>query len=300
MPEILHLFFGTIALRPYVFVFLLIYAVSAAFHLGWRRMAVFIPLGYSLAWMSEFASIHWGFPYGDYYYIPHTADRELWVLGVPFMDSLSYVFLSYCSYSTAIFILSPIYVKGADVFVLETRSIRRSWKVLLLGAFLFVLLDIIIDPVALQGHRWFLGQIYGYRHVGLYFRIPMSNFGGWLLVGLALTGVLQFLDRISALEPQEGVFYRGYQGPGSLGPLLYLAVLLFNLAVTVWIGEQFMALTGLLILFFTFLPVFFFTLYKHEHVSSVGSMLIERHIKDFPHSKARFLLALLHPSQSQD
>lgn len=287
MPEILHLFLGTIALRPYVFLFLFIYAVSAAFHIGWRRMAVFIPLGYGLAWLSELASIHWGFPYGDYYYIPHTADRELWVLGVPFMDSLSYVFLSYCSYSTAIFILSPLYVKGVDVFVLETRSIRRSWKVLLLGASLFVLLDIIIDPVALQGHRWFLGQIYGYRESGLYFGIPMSNFGGWFLVGLAMTGGLQILDRISALEPEEGCgVYRGFQGLGSLGPLLYLSVLVFNLAVTVWIGELFMALSGSLILFFTFLPVFFFTLYKHEHVSS---MLIDRHLKDFPRSKARIL-----------
>jgi putative membrane protein len=293
MPEILRLFLGTIALRPYVFVFLFIYAVSAAFHLGWRRMAVFIPLGYCLAWMSELASIHWGFPYGDYYYILHTANRELWVLGVPFMDSLSYVFLSYCSYSTAIFILSPLYVKGAGVFVLETRSIRRSWKVLLLGASLFVLLDIIIDPVALQGHRWFLGQIYGYRHVGLYFGIPMSNFGGWLLVGLALTGALQLLDRVTTLEPPNGVSCQGFQGPGSMGPLLYLSVIVFNLAVTVWIGELFMALAGSLILFFSFLPVLFFTLYKHEHVSS---MLVDRHLKDFPRSKARILAESLRAS----
>jgi putative membrane protein len=295
MPEILRLFCGTIALRPYVFVFLFIYAVSAAFHLGWRRMAVFVPLGYGLAWLSELASIHWGFPYGDYYYIPHTADRELWVLGVPFMDSLSYVFLSYCSYSTAIFILSPLYyVKGARLFVLETRSIRRSWKVLLLGASLFVLLDIIIDPVALQGHRWFLGQIYGYREIGLYFGIPMSNFGGWLLVGFAMTGALQLLDRVSALEPEEGCgLYQGFQGLGSLGPLLYLSVLVFNLAVTVWIGEQFMALSGSLILFFTFLPMFFFTLYKQEHKSL---QLVERHLEDFPHSKARILLSSLHIS----
>ena len=142
---------------------------------GWRRTLVYLPVGYGLAWLSEYCSIHWGFPYGDYYYIPQTAEQELWVAGVPFMDSLSYVFLSYCSFSTAIFLMSPVTVARGELFILETRTLRRSWRTLVLGAFLFVFLDLIIDPVALQGYRWFLGQIYGYRQVGLYFGVPMST-----------------------------------------------------------------------------------------------------------------------------
>ena len=34
-------------------------------------------------------------------------DQELWVAGVPFMDSLSYVFLAYASYSLALVALTP-------------------------------------------------------------------------------------------------------------------------------------------------------------------------------------------------
>ena len=61
------------------------------------------------------------------------------------MDSLSYVFLSYCSYSMAIFLLSPVLFVKSNVFVLETHSLRRSWQTLVLGSFLFVFLDLIID-----------------------------------------------------------------------------------------------------------------------------------------------------------
>lgn len=181
VAEFFRLALGTVTLRPYVFAFLAVYLVAASSHIGLRRALVFIPLGYGIAWLSEFSSIHWGFPYGDYYYIHDTLDKELWVLGVPFMDSLSYVFLSYCSYSMALFLLSPVMFNRKNVHILETHALRRSPRTLVLGACLFVLLDIIIDPVAFLGDRWFLGKIYGYKTPGLYFDIPMSNFadGFW-------------------------------------------------------------------------------------------------------------------------
>jgi len=191
MPELLRLLWGTVLLRPYVFAFLAVYLLASSTQSGWRRTLLFLPLGYSIAWISEFSSIHWGFPYGDYFYIEDTLDRELWVMGVPFMDSLSYVFLAYCSFSTAIFLLSPVQFTAANAYILENHALRRSRQTLVLGAFLFVLLDIIIDPVALQGYRWFLGQIYGYREPGVYFGIPLSNFAGWLVVGFAMMAGLQ-------------------------------------------------------------------------------------------------------------
>ncbi|MHC1726933.1 MAG: carotenoid biosynthesis protein [Syntrophobacteraceae bacterium] len=265
MPETLKLLWGTLILRPYVFAFLAVYLVAGWRHMGWKKTLVFIPVGYALAWASEFASIHWGFPYGDYFYIPSTVDRELWVLGVPFMDSLSYVFLSYCSYSLATFIMSPVSIKTGHLCVLDTPRIRRSWQVLVLGAFLFVTLDIIIDPVALQGERWFLGKIYGYRQEGFYFGIPMSNFGGWLLVGFVLTAAIQVLERARSLQPgPEGATnYNSWSR--LLGPVLYFSVLVFNIAVTFYIGEMLMGIVGLLIFSALLIPMFFFILYKNAH-----------------------------------
>lgn len=283
MGDFCRLFLGTIILRPYVFAFLSVYLVAATTHLGWRRTLLFLPVGYSLAWLSEYSSIHWGFPYGDYFYIPSTIDRELWVLGVPFMDSLSYVFLSYCSYSMALFILSPIFFHQNQIIILETHRLRRSPQTLILGACLFVLLDIIIDPVAFRGDRWFLGLIYGYPQTGLYFGIPMSNFGGWLLVGLAMMATLQLLDSFRFLEPRKASMLAGIPGAKMLGPVLYVCILAFNLAVTFWIGEYFLGGVGCMILFFPSLLVFFFTLYKNANLRSVH---ILQHSRDFPLSKA--------------
>lgn len=275
----LDLLLGTIALRPYVFGFLLVYLLAGTAHVGFRRTLVHIPLGYALAWLSEYSSIHWGFPYGDYYYIPATVGRELWVFGVPFMDSLSYVFLSYCSYSTAIFLLSPVTIQAGRFLVLETRGLRRSWETWVLGAFLFVLLDIVLDPVTLQGHRWFLGQIYGYRVEGFYFGIPMSNFGGWLLVGFVLVGTLQLLDRVRGLEPRGVTILNRASAMDLLGPLLYLSVLAFSLTVTFWIGEIFMGLVGCLLIAYPALLGLFFTLHKLKNVTPDA---VERHLRDFP------------------
>ncbi len=287
MPEVLTLFGSTILLRPYVFIFLAVYVLAGATHMGWRRTLAYIPVGYGLAWISEYSSIHWGFPYGDYYYIHDTMEKELWVMGVPFMDSLSYVFLSYCSYATAIFLLSPVCFKDWRVFILETRSGRRGWSTLVLGAFLFVLLDIIIDPVALQGYRWFLGQIYGYRHPGIYFGIPMSNFGGWLLVGFVLVGALQRLDGVSLLEERAPNGYQPWPWVCLTGPALYFGVLAFNLSVTFWIGESLLGTVGLLILFYTGLMAVFFTLYKQARISRGD---VTDHLDDFPASRASRLL----------
>ena len=99
--ETISLLFGTILLRPYVFIFLILYLLLATSQIGWRRTLVWTITGYCLAFLAEYSSIHWGIPFGDYYYIDHTRDRELWVAGVPFMDSLSFTFLTYTGYSCA-------------------------------------------------------------------------------------------------------------------------------------------------------------------------------------------------------
>ncbi len=236
----MDLLLGTVLLRPYVFAFLACYLLGAWLQFGPRVTWVFLLLGYLTAFLSEYSSIHLGFPYGDYFYIQTTRDRELWVMGVPFMDSLSYVFLAACSYSTALFLMSPL-VRGDKGWELgdQTRA-RRSRAVWILGGFLMLLLDIVVDPVALQGDKWFLGKIYGYSSPGAYFGIPMSNFAGWLLVGLCMTRLFQLLETKWGTA-QRGLEVLGISAAMAWGPLLYLSILLFNLAVSFAIGETCLA-----------------------------------------------------------
>lgn len=269
----------TIVMRPYVFTFFAAFLLACVPHVGWRKTLIFTVVGYLIAFASEKLSITTGFPYGWYYYIDDTSHQELWVWGVPFFDSLSYVFLTYCSYTMALLILSPLATKGTDLITLETRAIRQSWAVLVLAAFLQTFLDIIIDPVALQGNRWFLGQIYGYYEAGLHFGVPISNYVGWLLTSFLLVAAFQQIDRRREEEAPNGIFAMPFRS--LLGPALYLSVLIFNWVVTLWIGENLIALTGILI--FT-LPIVMVTIQVVLRVNRYRDEELQGHLKDYPWS----------------
>lgn len=283
MEDILRIACGTVIMRPYVFAFFAAFLVAAVPHLGWRKTALFTVAGYLVAFVSEYSSINSGIPYGWYYYIDATRDRELWIAGVPFFDSLSYVFLTYCSYATALFVVSPVKSWRWDVVTLETRSIRTSFAVLFLGSLFQVFLDIIIDPVALQGNRWFLGQIYGYREVGVHFGVPLSNYLGWWLVSFILVFVLQ---RIDARLGRGGNKPTGVANPpfrALYGPILYVSVIVFNLSVTFWIGERLMALTGILIVI-PAIAISAVTVIRRTNRYRKEEMA--EHLRDFPWSAA--------------
>jgi putative membrane protein len=119
---------------------------------------------------------------------------------------------------------------------------RTSWAVLLLTAFLFAFIDMVIDPVALRGDRWFLGKIYDYPNPGIHFGVPLANYIGWAVVGLISLAIYFPLERrLPALSPPPSATPQILLGVG-----LYYGVLAFNLGVTFWIGESFMGMSGLL------------------------------------------------------
>jgi len=282
MEDFFQIALGTVTMRPYVFAFFATYLVAAVLHLGWRKTVWFTIVGYLIAFASEYSSINNGFPYGWYYYVEATRGKELWVAGVPFFDSLSYVFLSYCSYATALLVLSPVKGNGWDLVSLETGRLRRSFSALLLGSLFQVFLDIVTDPVALQGQRWFLGKIYGYREVGAHFGIPISNYLGWWLVSAFLIGALQLIDRlVGGKEKPAGVAAPPFSC--LYAPFLYLCVVVFNLCVTLYIGEKLMALTGL---FIFILPVVMALVLLCNKVNRYRKDELAAHLVEFPWSTA--------------
>ncbi len=250
MWEFLRLLAGTLWLRPYVFIFLACYLALATLHLGGGRALAFLVLGYLIAWLAEFSSIHTGLPFGLYIYIPATVDRELWVAGVPFMDSLSYVFLAYASFTMALLALGSGRWHQGSFILEEDRALMKSWRATVLGGVLMMSLDVVIDPVALRGYRWFLGQIYGYPEPGVYFGVPLSNFAGWFLVAFIMIRLLQLLSARLPASPWWDFGRRQVPFQAFLGPGLYLGVLAFNLTMTFWIGEACLAWAGV----FMYLP----------------------------------------------
>src|SRR5271154_356425 len=134
----IHLLIATVALRPYVFVFLAAFLFISIVNYGLRTTLLFAALTYLAALACEWSSIHNGFPFGLYHYTEATRGRELWIAGVPIMDSLSFTFLGFASYTVALLINSPLYRRGLDWRVLDTWKIRRSPRVWLLAALFMV------------------------------------------------------------------------------------------------------------------------------------------------------------------
>jgi len=219
--------FSTLMLRPYVFIFFAIFLVSGIRSWGWKRTLLLTSLGWGVAFAAEFSSTRIGFPFGLYVYLPGTKGRELWILNIPFMDSLSFAFLAYASYTLALHLLQPPW-----------NGLRR-WRIPSLATLLFVLLDIIIDPLALRGDRWFLGKIYDYPGGGIYFGVPLSNFLGWGVVGAVIFLLFEAMDRSLKGVPA------GAKPPGFGGPFLYFSILLSGVGMTFWIGEPVLGGIGL-------------------------------------------------------
>ncbi|MFI5339655.1 MAG: carotenoid biosynthesis protein [Candidatus Methylomirabilales bacterium] len=256
MSDVPRLLLGSLLLRPYVFAFLLLHLLGVSALLGWRRTAGFTMITWGVALAAEHCSIRTGIPFGWYYYIPRTADRELWIAGVPFFDSLSFTFLLVASYGLGWFLLAGARPSERPAFVLEAKepgALPRPGRArhLILASLLFVLIDVIIDPVALRGDRWFLGQIYGYPEPGVYFGVPLANFLGWGVVGGTATALYHIWER-----RRPAMVVADFDGWAALCPGLYFIVLVFNLAVTFVLGEWRLLLSGMLLT----LPVLLWTL----------------------------------------
>jgi uncharacterized membrane protein len=278
MTELPGLLWGSLLLRPYVFVFLLAYLFAAISRMGWARTLTFTAIAWAVAYAAEFSSTRNGFPFGLYHYIDVTRDRELWISNVPFFDSLSFTFLCYLGHALAVLLWAPLVVRRGDFQVADTRAIRTSTRVLLTGAFLTMLLDVVIDPVTLQGDRWFLGRIYYYPNGGVHFGVPLSNYAGWFVVALVSIGVFQRFERRPGWSA-AGI--RHVPFGGLIEPLIYLGIVLFNLGITFWIGEEFMGVVGITV----FAPVVvLFLTHVLNPIRRATAADVLRHLQDYPES----------------
>jgi uncharacterized membrane protein len=235
----MDLLLGTMVLRPYVFAFLVVFLVAGAVDLGWRRVLAFAACVWPVAWLAEFSSTRTGIPFGLYTYTQLTRGRELFLADVPVMDSLSFTFLAYAS-----FCLARVALAG--------RAPSRPATAVVAGA-LMMALDVVIDPLAVRGDRWFLGNLFFYPDSGVYFGVPLSNFAGWVIVGTIGVGFYLGLvhRRASAggapapRRPAARTTARSVFGRRAWpGVALYYGVLGFNLAMTILIGEWWLAAVG--------------------------------------------------------
>ena len=229
---------NTILMRPYVFIFLAVFLTAGFWNMGKKRTLWFLAVTWIITFICEYSSTRNGFPFGLYHYTGDTKGKELFISNVPFFDSLSFTFLLYSAYSMALFMVSPLKVEKKNFTVAHTFEIRQSKSVLFLTTMFMMMIDVVIDPVALRGDQWFLGRIYYYEYSGFYFGVPLSNAVGWAFVGFVSFWVYQKVEKKYLSGPDAKpvkckVPYHSLMGVG-----LYYGVLLFMLSICWWINEK--------------------------------------------------------------
>ena len=279
----MHLLLSTIALRPYVFVFLAAFLFIAIVNFGFRTTILFSLLTYAVSLACEWSSVHNGFPFGLYHYVEATRGRELWVFGVPFMDSVSFTFLGFASYTVALLLSSPLYRHGADLRILDTWELRRAPRVWLMAALFMVMIDMVVDPLSVLGDRWFLGRIFWYDPPGPHFGVPISNYLGWYFVAAITIAIFQFLDanlNRGAGKPAGAI--PAMHSRALLGPLLYSGMVIFGVTMLFRIGAPNIGWAAVFI-YLPFTALAIHTLTRRDCYGDAAA--IERHLVDFPYER---------------
>lgn len=282
----MHLLLATIELRPYVFIFLASFLAIAIVNFGVRTTLLFTVLTYGVSLACEWSSVHNGFPFGLYHYSDATRGREIWIAGVPFMDSLSFTFLGFASYTVALLVASPLYRRGLDLRVLDTWEIRRAPRVWLMAALFMVMVDMVVDPLSVRGAQWFLGKIFWYDPPGSHFGVPISNYLGWFFVAVITVAMFQLLDgwfNRGAAKPVGAI--PAFPSRALLGPMLYAGIVGFGIAMLFVIGARDIAWASV----FIYLPFAVLILHIVTRAESYGdAAAIARHLADFSYDAAAF------------
>jgi putative membrane protein len=210
----------TILRRWYAFAFVAGYFWAASTERGWKRALRFWLIASGVALVFEYSSTHSGLPYGRYDYTGFTRNKELYISNVPVFVPLSHGVLMWAGRSIAIV-----------GFRARTRNLI-PW----LGALGAVLVDLVVDPVSLNGRRWFLGDLYHWRSATGYLGVPLWNFVGWFIAAWVVLYVDEALD----------VGYRR-TFDALRGITLTLSIMIFNVLIALGIRQWRVALSGTVI-----------------------------------------------------
>jgi uncharacterized membrane protein len=218
--------------RPYVTGFMVFFFLLAVIEQGWPRTLLWVFSSYLIALIAEWGSINHGIPFGDYSYHYEALSQDLVIAGVPFFDTISFSFLSYVSYSFAVYFMSPLSGRGLGLIRKDTQETRWSWGTLILGSFLMMVIDLIVDPIANLGEYWFLGKIYHYPNPGVHFGVTFANYCGWFIVAFTTLLANRLLDQWLTQRGYPRAAPPSLPGFALFSPLFWTGIVGFQLGVT--------------------------------------------------------------------
>jgi len=146
---------------------------AAKMWLGWRDAVVLVTALGFVALLIETSAIMTGFPYGHFGYSEHLGYKLFAV--VPWTVAFAWPPLLLAAYSVA-------------ANVTKSRLVRIVMTTITLLVF-----DLVLDPGAVLLGFW------KYAEAGAFYRVPLSNFGGWIISGLIGAVILEMI--ISRFKP---------------------------------------------------------------------------------------------------
>jgi len=202
---------------------------------GWLNTIIFIIISFFIGIFMEILGTKTGLIFGGKYEFNLKLSPGPSISGIPLIIPLSwsgliYMILNYCEL-----------VLGGSLYFLSNENITR----LLLPSILMVLLDLILDPIAVDEKRW------SWKKPGTYYGVPLLNFVGWLFTTFLILFIFQLFKYDFKIDKEVDFFFkhspgilfcllpaiasrpcfeRGLKAPGFLGLLFSLG--LVALAVT--------------------------------------------------------------------
>lgn len=129
-----------------------------------------------VGFLAELLGVWTGFPFGGYVYTEAFAPL---LFGVPLV--------MVCAWA----------VLAGYIHALLAPWIRHPVVLMAAGALGLTAIDLVLDPVAAN-----IMNLWTWEHAGYYYGIPLSNFAGWFVVGLAVFGVLLLVGKGETVSPK--------------------------------------------------------------------------------------------------
>lgn len=188
-----------------------------------RGMLILFLLGF-YALLIESSAIHTGFPYGDFIYNDLLGQK---VFGLtPWTVAFAW---------PPILLLAYWFTRSLSGLKLTSKT----WGIAIVTAFVSMLIDVVLDPAAVNLGFW------NWREPGVFYGVPLVNFLGWLLSCFVGAVILHYLWGNKKVP--ETIAYSG------------LAILWFWTIANVFMAQIIPAVVGFALLCIFFRKIYFKT-----------------------------------------
>lgn len=178
---------------------------------GLARTAIFFVASTSLSLSFELIGTGTGWPFGNYAYTSFLGYKVL--DRVPFTIPLSWFYVGFACYLLAV------------VLVRSRLPRPAAWLSVVVGVYLLTVWDLVLDPA--MAHESMPVKFWVWFEQGPYFGMPIKNFAGWSITGLAFMALSRLLWRRDPLPEQL---------PAWLPFGVYAANMVFAVALSLSVG----------------------------------------------------------------